>query len=57
MVRYKQGELPLLTKEREAELHALADRPDSEIDYSDISPLPEQFWQNAVRGWAGSANA
>lgn len=49
MVRCKQSELPPLTQEREAELRALASRPDSEIDYSDIPPLPEQFWQNAVR--------
>jgi len=26
----------------------LAERPDSEIDYSDIPPLDEKFWQNAV---------
>jgi uncharacterized protein (DUF4415 family) len=26
-----------------------ARRPDSEIDYSDIPPLPESFWKNAVR--------
>ena len=49
MVRYKQGELPPLTEERKAELRALADMPDSEIDYSDIPPLDEKFWQNAVR--------
>lgn len=49
MVRYKQGELPPLTEERKAELRALAQRPDSEIDYSDIPPLTEKFWQNAVR--------
>ena len=28
---------------------ALAERPDSEIDFSDIPPLPESFWNNAVR--------
>jgi uncharacterized protein (DUF4415 family) len=49
MVRYKQGELPPLTEERKAELKALADRPDSEIDYSDIPPLDDEFWKNAVR--------
>jgi uncharacterized protein (DUF4415 family) len=48
MVRYKQGELPPLTEERKAELKALADMPDSEIDYSDIPPLTEEFWKNAV---------
>jgi len=30
-------------------LAKLAERPDSEIDYSDIPPLPESFWRNAVR--------
>ena len=49
MVRYKQSELPPLTEERKAELRALAELPDSEIDYSDIPPLDETFWQNAVR--------
>jgi uncharacterized protein (DUF4415 family) len=29
-------------------LAALATRPDSEIDYSDIPPLTEKFWCNAV---------
>ena len=48
MVRYKQGELPPLTEERQAELKALAERPDSEIDYSDIPPLDEAFWAGAV---------
>ena len=47
-VRYKQGELPQMTAEREAELKALAERPDSEIDYSDIPPLDETFWARAV---------
>lgn len=48
MVRYKQGELPPLTEERKAELKALADMPDSGIDYCDIPPLTEEFWKNAV---------
>ncbi len=47
MVRYKQGELPPVTEERKAELKALAERPDSEIDYSDIPPLSEAFWARA----------
>ncbi len=47
-VRVKQGTLPPLTAEREAELKALAERPDSEIDYSDIPPLDEEFWAKAV---------
>ena len=39
-----------LTKKQKAELAALAARPDAEIDYSDIPPLTEEFWKNAVRG-------
>jgi uncharacterized protein (DUF4415 family) len=49
MVRHKQGELPPLTDEQKAELKALAEKPDSEIDYSDIPPLDDAFWKNAVR--------
>jgi uncharacterized protein (DUF4415 family) len=49
MVRYKQGGLPPLTEERKAELQALDARPDSEIDYSDIAPLTDEFWLKAMR--------
>lgn len=48
MVRYKQGELPQLTPERKAQLKALAQRSDREIDYSEIPPLDENFWARAV---------
>lgn len=48
VVRYKQSELPTLTEERKAELKALSALPDSEIDYSDIPPLDDTFWQNAL---------
>jgi len=41
---------PGLTKKQKAELAALGARPDTEIDYSDIPPLTEEFWKNAVRG-------
>jgi uncharacterized protein (DUF4415 family) len=41
---------PALTKTQKAELAALAARPDSEIDFSDIPPLTEEFWKNAARG-------
>ena len=40
---------PPLTEEQKAELKALAEMPDSEIDFSDIPPLDEKFWKNAVR--------
>jgi uncharacterized protein (DUF4415 family) len=48
MVRYKQSELPPLTEARKAELRALAQMPDSSIDFSDIPALDEKFWLNAV---------
>jgi uncharacterized protein (DUF4415 family) len=38
-----------LTPARKRKLAKLAERPDSEIDYSDIPPLTEEFWRNAVR--------
>jgi uncharacterized protein (DUF4415 family) len=38
-----------LTSGERRELRALADRPDGEIDYSDIPRLTEKFWKNAVR--------
>jgi uncharacterized protein (DUF4415 family) len=43
------GNLPPLTKAQKAELEALAARPDSDIDYSDIPPLDDAFWKNAAR--------
>ena len=51
MVRYKIDlqNPPPLTEEQKARLEALAERPDSEIDFSDIPPLTEEFWRNAVR--------
>ena len=50
IVRYEVDldNLPPLTEERKAEIKALAEMPDSEIDYSDIPPLDETFWKNAV---------
>ena len=38
-----------LTPEDKQRLKELAERPDSEIDFSDIPELTEKFWQNAVR--------
>jgi uncharacterized protein (DUF4415 family) len=43
------AELPPLTDTQRAELEALAKMPDSEIDFSDIAPLDESFWKQAVR--------
>ncbi|MEC4594129.1 BrnA antitoxin family protein [Nitrospirillum amazonense] len=41
---------PRLSEEEKAQLKALAERPESEIDYSDIPQTTEDFWKNAVRG-------
>ena len=38
-----------MTLARRRKLAALAERPDSEIDFSDIPPLTDKFWENAVR--------
>lgn len=49
-IRYKAdlNNLPPLSDEQKAELKALAEMQDSEIDYSDIPPLDDVFWKNAV---------
>jgi len=49
-VRYRLSDIPPLSTKEKAELQALARRPDSEIDLSDIPPLPDDAWKNAVRG-------
>jgi uncharacterized protein (DUF4415 family) len=38
-----------LTAAQKAELQALGSRRKGEVDYSDIPPLQEDFWKNAVR--------
>ena len=38
-----------LTPGSKRKLAGLAERPDSEIDFSEIPPLTESFWKNAVR--------
>ncbi|MEQ0866956.1 BrnA antitoxin family protein [Pseudomonas aeruginosa] len=40
---------PPLDDEQKAKLKALSEMPDSEIDYSDIPPLGDAFWENAAR--------
>jgi len=40
---------PSLSHEQRERLEALAARPDSEIDFSDIPPLTDEFWKNAIR--------
>jgi uncharacterized protein (DUF4415 family) len=37
-----------MTSARKRKLAELAQRPDSEIDFSEIPPLKESFWENAV---------
>jgi uncharacterized protein (DUF4415 family) len=51
MVRYRidLSKPPVLTEKQKTELLAIKNRPDSEIDFSDIPPLTEKFWKNAVR--------
>ena len=41
--------LPKLTAKQKSDLDALLSRPDSEIDTTDIPPLTDEFWKNAVR--------
>src|SRR5215470_16243551 len=48
LVRKTLAESPM-SATRKRRLAQLAARPDSEIDFSDIPPLKESFWKNAVR--------
>jgi uncharacterized protein (DUF4415 family) len=50
IVTYTLETLPELTEEDIASLEALAARPDSEIDLSDIPELTEEQWKTAERG-------
>ncbi|MFD0709272.1 hypothetical protein [Photorhabdus akhurstii] len=50
MVKYKRSELPPLTEKRRYELNELSDKPDNDIDYSDIAPLDNTVWKKAVLG-------
>jgi hypothetical protein len=45
----KKTTASVLTAAQRRELAALAALPDDTIDYSDIPPLTERFWENAVR--------
>lgn len=47
--RIEPANLTKLTARKKAELAALLARPDSEIDTSDMPPLNDEFWKNAVR--------
>ena len=50
MVSYTLSTLPPLTKAQEANLKALAARPDNAIDLSDIPELSPEQWKTAQRG-------
>lgn len=41
---------PPLTDEQKAQIKALAEMPDDQIDTSDIPEISEEAWRNAVRG-------
>lgn len=49
-VSYTPDTLPPLTEAQQAHLKALAARPESEIDYSDIPALTDEQLQHARRG-------
>jgi len=50
IVRYTLETLPPLTHRHRADLKALATRPDSETDTSDIPEMTDEQWKNARRG-------
>jgi uncharacterized protein (DUF4415 family) len=50
IVSYTLETLPPMTEERLAKLQALADRPESEIDFSDIPELTAEQWKRGIRG-------
>lgn len=45
IVRYDASSLPRLTDQDLAELRKLAERPDSEIDFSDIPEITHKQWE------------
>lgn len=51
LLRYEADltSLPPLTDEQKTEIKALSETPDGDIDTSDIPPLDETFWKDAVR--------
>lgn len=50
IIKHKRGEVTQPDSEREAELNALAQKADDEIDYSDIPETSDEQWAEAVRG-------
>lgn len=49
MVRYTRDTLPEPTAADIERLQKVAQMPDEDIDFSDIPPLDEEFWQHAQR--------
>ncbi len=49
-VSYTMETVPRMTDERAAEIKAMIDSPDYEIDFSDIPELTDEQLKNAVRG-------
>lgn len=50
MVKHKRGSASALSPQYEAELKALANKSDDEIDYSDIPATEDEQWLEADRG-------
>ena len=50
MVKHKRGSVSALSAQHEAELKALANKSDDEIDYSDIPATEDEQWSEANRG-------
>lgn len=49
-IKHQRGDASTLTPRREAELKALANQSDDDIDYSDIPATDDAQWAEAVRG-------
>lgn len=50
IVKHKRGSVSALSAQHEAELKALANKPDDDIDYSDIPVTEDKQWSEAIRG-------
>jgi uncharacterized protein (DUF4415 family) len=50
MVSYRREPGTPLTKQEQAELEKLAQRPEGEIDTSEIPEWTDEMWKRAVRG-------
>ena len=50
MVKHKRGSISALSAQHEAELKALANKPDDDIDCSDIPVTEDKQWSEATRG-------